>query len=119
MKLYELAQEYQSVEGMAQDPEMDFQAVLDTLEGIAGEFEEKADSVACIVKILDYEAKNLKAEADVLLQRAKARGARADRLKEYLHQQMSLVGIKKIETARNVLQIRKTPAAVRFLDTSF
>lgn len=116
MKLFELTQEYQSVEAMLQDPDMDAQAVLDTLEGIAGEFEEKADNVACMVKSLEADAKAMKAEADALAQRAKARSAKADRLKEYLYQQMGLVGIHKIETSQNLLQIKKTPAAVRFDD---
>lgn len=118
MKLYELAQEYQSVEAMSQNPDVDIQAVLDTLEGIAGEFEEKADNVACMVKALEADAKAIKTEADILTQRAKARAAKADRLKEYLYQQMGLAGIRKIETARNLLQIKKSPESVRFEDES-
>lgn len=113
MKLYELAREYQTVEAMLEDPEMDVQAVLDTLQGIAGEFEEKADNTACMVKQLEAGARAMKTEADALTKRAKAMGARADRLREYLYQEMSLAGFKKIETARNLLQVKKTPASVR------
>lgn len=116
MQLFELAKEYQAVALMLQDPDMDTQAVLDTLESISGDFDEKADNVACMVKSLQAEAKALKAEADTLSQRAKARSARADGLKDYLHQQMSRVGKKKIETARNLMQIKKTPESVRFED---
>lgn len=116
MQLYQLAQEYMELQSMLEDPEMDFQAVMDTLESISGEFEEKADSTACVVKALDAQARAIKAEADTLSQRAKTMSVRADRLKSYLYQQMSLAGKKKIETARNVLSIRKTPASVRFGD---
>lgn len=118
MKLYELTQEYQSVEAMLQNPDVDAQAVLDTLEAIAGEFEDKADNVACMVKDLEADAKAIKAEADALTQRARARAAKADRLREYLYQQMGLAGIRKIETARNLLQIKKSPESVRVEDES-
>lgn len=116
MKLYELTQEYQALQDMLEDPEMDIQAVMDTLEGIAGEFKEKADSTASVVKAMDAQARALKTEADTLFQRAKALSARGERLREYLFQQMRLAGIEKIETSRNVLQIKKTPASIRLED---
>lgn len=116
MKLYELTQEYQALQAMSEDPEMDMQAVLDTLEGIAGEFEEKADGTACVIKALAAQAKALKTESEALAQRAKAMDARTDRLREYLFQQMRLMGIGKIDTKRNLISIRKTPAALRVAD---
>lgn len=116
MQLFELAQQYQAVQSMMDDPEMDVQAVIDTLEGIAGEFEDMADNVACMIKSMDAEARALKAEADILAQRAKAKSARADRMKDYLYQQMAAVGKRKLETSRNLLQIKKAPPSVRFLD---
>ncbi len=117
MQLYQLTQEYMAVQSMAEDPDMDIQAVLDTLEALCGEFEDKADSTACVIKAMEAQARAIKAEADALTQRAKAMSARTDRLKSYLYEQMRLVGLRKIETPRNQLTIRKTPASVRLEDT--
>ena len=115
-EMFELSQQYRQVREMCGDPEIDPQAVLDTLDGIAGEFQEKADNIACLVKELEAQAKAMRAESDALAQRAKARSAKADRLKEFLYRQMALAGVRKIETPRNLLQIKKTPASVRFED---
>ena len=116
MKLYELTQDFQSLQSMLEEPDTDFEAIMDTLEAITGEFESKADSTACVVKTLEAQAKAVKAESDALSQRAKSLSARADRLREYLFRQMRLAGIPRIETNRNVLAIRKTPPALRFED---
>ena len=116
MKLYELAEQYQSVESMLSDGDMDVQAIQDTLESIGGEIEEKADNIACIVKDCLTDAEALKREADSLNDRAKAKKARADWLMNYLYQQMSAVGKTKIETARNLVQIKSTRPAVKVVD---
>lgn len=116
MKLYELTQEYQALQEMAEDQDVDFQAVMDTLEGIGGEFKAKADNIACVVKGLSAQADALKTESEALARRGKAASARADRLREYLFRQMRLAGISRIETNRNVIFIRKTPEALRFED---
>ena len=43
--LYELTDEYKAVEEMLYDPEVDEQTVIDTLEAISGEIEDKADKI--------------------------------------------------------------------------
>lgn len=116
MNLYQLTQEYLSLQSLLEDPDMDPQAVEDTLEGLGGELEEKADSLACVIKDLEADALAMKKEADALAQRAKSRTARAERLREYLFQQMRLVGLRKIETSRNRISIRKTPPSLRLED---
>lgn len=48
MTLRDLTTEYQALMDMLNQEDPDLQAVADTLEGLAGEIEEKADNVATI-----------------------------------------------------------------------
>lgn len=116
MKLYELAQEYNELSAMLDQEDMDPQAVADTLESLTGEFEEKADNLACIIKSCLSDAEALKNEAAALDARGKAKKAKADWLMEYLYRQMSAVGKKEIETTRNLLKIKSTPPSVKIAD---
>ena len=50
MTLRDLTTEYQALMDMLNQEDPDLQAVADTLEGLAGEIEEKADNVATMVK---------------------------------------------------------------------
>ena len=49
MKLYELTEQYEMLQEMMYDPEVDEQVLHDTLEAIWGEIEEKADGYAKII----------------------------------------------------------------------
>lgn len=116
MTLRELTEDYAAVLSLLDADEPDLQAVADTLESLSGELEEKADSIATVIKNYTYLSEALKNEAANLTQRAKAARARAQWLVEYLQEHMEAVGKLKIETPRNQLSIRKTPAAVRISD---
>lgn len=113
MKLYEIKDEYLTVLDMAQDEEIDADAIRDTLESIQGEFDEKVDNIACIIKSLTAETEAIKAEQDKLAARAKAKKAKADRLKDYIYDQMSCIGKRKVDTARNKITINKAPPSVK------
>lgn len=120
MKLYEIKEDYLTVLDMAENDEIDADAIKDTLASIEGEFAEKVDNIACIIKQLYADAKAIKEEQDKLADRAKARKAKGDRLKAYLYEQMSAIGQRKIETSRNILTIANNAPSVKVDDeTSF
>lgn len=112
MTLFELQENYKAVQAMAENEEIDAQAILDTLEAIGGEIDIKADNIACIIKSLDYESKAIADEIKGLQERKKAKESKAASLKEYLFYAMLSLGKSKIETARNRLSIRNNPAKV-------
>lgn len=114
MKLYELTGMYAQLERVGD--EFDEQAVKDTLEGIQGEIEDKADNIASLIKNLMADVKMLKEEADTLTARAKSKQKQIDWYKTYLLDNLSSAGIGKVETARNVISIKKSPAKVMFDD---
>ena len=99
MKLYELTEQYEEVMNFFYDGETDEQTILDTLESIEGEIEDKADNYARMIKNLSAEAEMVKAEADRLNRRYKSLNARAEWLKGTLKANMEFIGKKKFKTA--------------------
>ena len=61
MTLYEINQTYQEFFDKVESGEIPEEAVSDTLESLDGEFEDKADNIACYIKsLLSDDIKNLK-----------------------------------------------------------
>ena len=117
MKLYEISNELLQVLNAMADSE-DGGDYTDTLEAVQMEWEDKADNVACYIKQIQAEATAIKEEEKRLTERRKRKEKEIENLTEYLYRQMQLVGSKKLETTRNVLQIKKLPASVK-LDDGF
>ena len=59
--LYSLTSEYLQLLDMMQDPDVDPQTVADTIEGIEGEIEIKADNLITVCKELEAQAAKWKA----------------------------------------------------------
>ena len=59
MTLYELTNDYMNLLELAEDPDIDEQAFLDTLEGIDGALEDKAEGYAKVIRTLEGDAANL------------------------------------------------------------
>ena len=115
MKLYEIPEMIQRFLDAYDAGDVPEEAFDDTLESLAGDFAQKLDDCACAYKGLLAEAKEIKAEADALAARYKAKKAQADRMADYMDKQLKRaagLGVKpaKLETARNVLSYRTSEA---------
>lgn len=97
--LYELTEAYDTVLEMLYDPEVDEQTVIDTLDGIEGEIEDKADNYAKLIRELQADADNLKEEEQRIAARRKSLESRADRLKRNLQANLEFIGKTKFKTA--------------------
>lgn len=64
MKLYEISENYRAFMAAVDAGEIPEDAVADTLDGIEGAFDDKADAIACLIKELRLEAAGIKTEAD-------------------------------------------------------
>lgn len=113
MTLYEIGQAYQYFLEQVEAGEVPEEAINDTLSGIEGDFKEKADNIACMIKNLEYQASSMKAEEQTLSARRKAKESRVRQLKDYLCENMLAINLKKIETARNLISLRKSPPAIK------
>lgn len=109
--LYELNKQYQEVLDMLYTdvPEV---VVLDTLEMLEGEIEEKADNYAKIIKQLEADCEALKKEAERLAERRAALENRIRTLKLNLEQVMRDTGKTKFKTLMFSFYIQANPPSV-------
>ena len=112
MTLYELTSEYMELLAMLEDPDVDEDLINDTLEGIDGELEVKADGYARVMRQMDADAKAIKAEEERLANRRKSLENRSAALKGRLQQMMEITGKVKFKTELFSFGIQKNPAAV-------
>ena len=92
------------------------QAWFDTLEGIEAEFEEKAENVACFIKVLKAEAEMMAAEEKVLAARRRSREKRIESLKNYLLGRMDAIHLKKIDRPKARISTRNNAESVAIDD---
>lgn len=111
--LYSLTEEYQELMSMALDPDIDEEALADTLEGIEGEIECKADGYAKVMRNLEADASAIKAEIARLTERKKHIEANVDRMKRSLETAMRLTGKTKFKTSLFSFNIQKNPASLK------
>ena len=111
--LYELTEQFQELLSMALDPDVDEQALADTMEGIECEIEEKADGYAKVIKSLEADVEALKAEEARLAGRRKNISANIDRMKRALESSMRATGKTKFKTTLFSFGIQKNPPALK------
>ena len=110
--LYELTSEYQALLELAEDPDADPQALADTLEGLDGEIEVKADNYARVIRQIEADNAGIKAEIDRLTRRLKTGDASVKRMKAALQTSMEATGKVKFKTPFFNFSIRKYPASL-------
>ncbi len=96
--LYQLTNNYETVLNMLYDEDTDEQMILDTLEAIEGEIEDKADNYAKIIKELEAKQNARKEEAKRLTESAKVFENRVKTLKSNLFNSMKATGKTKFAT---------------------
>lgn len=96
--LYQLTNNYETVLNMLYDEDADEQMILDTLEAIEGEIEDKADGYAKIIKELEAKRNARKAEAKRLTDSASVFDNRIKSLKQNLFNTMKQTGKTKFAT---------------------
>ena len=111
--LYDLTEQFQELLSMALDPDVDEQALADTMEGIECEIEEKADGYAKVIKSLEADVEALKVEEARLAGRRKNISANIDRMKRALESSMRATGKTKFKTTLFSFGIQKNPPALK------
>lgn len=107
MRLYDLKENWKKISDMLYEEEIDEQCILDTLESIEGEIEDKADNYAVIIKELLGDAEICKLEKMRLEERQKSYENRAKLLKTKLEEVMRETGKTKFKTAKFSYGIQK------------
>lgn len=112
-KLYELAANYEELLNM---DDVDAETLKDTLDSINDSIEEKALSIAKMVKELDADATAVATEAKRLADKKKALENRAISLKNYLQSNMEFLKRESIKTGIFTIKLQKNPPAVKIND---
>lgn len=98
MNIYELTGNYEHLLNMLYDEDVDEKALLDTLESIEGDIEDKAEGYAKIIKELEAQSKARKEEAKRLTESAQTLDNRIKMLKSNLFNCMKITGKTKFTT---------------------
>lgn len=113
MKLYDITQSYRELFDAfdtADDlTDEEIEAYFDTLEAIEGDFEIKAENIACFIKELTAESEMLKAEMASLRARKQVKDNLIKRLKTMLIDGMSAIDKRKIDRPRAKLSLKQNP----------
>jgi len=112
MTLYELTNDYAELLLMAEDPDTDPQAFADTLEGIEGALEDKAENYAKVIRTLEGDAAACDAESKRLRNKKQTIENNIKRMKAALQYAMQTTGKVKFKTALFSFGIRKNPPSV-------
>lgn len=112
MTIYEITSDYLQLMQMMEDPELDPQTLADTMEGIEGELEDKADNYARVMKNMEADLNGIKAEIERLNTRKKTIENNIKRMKEALQFSMETTGKTKFKTELFSFGIRKNAPAV-------
>lgn len=105
--LYELTDSFLELMNMLEDEDCDEQCIIDTLESIEYEIEDKADGYAKIIKSLESNIEGLSQEINRLSSRKNTYENRIKCLKENLEMCMRITGKKKFTTDLFSFNIQK------------
>jgi hypothetical protein len=114
MKLYELTEQYKELANLDVEPEL----LADTLEGIEGEIEIKAENLLSVVSNMSSDVDAIDNEIKRLQARKKTIANRQDWLREYLRSNMEAMSIDKISCPLFTITLRKATQAVSIGDLS-
>lgn len=116
--LYDIAAEYRQTADKLADLDLDEQTIADTLEGMSGELEVKAQNVVMFARNLEATATAIKEAETAMAARRKAIEHRAAGLRRYALSAMQVAGVQSIECPYFKLSVRKNPPAVEVFDAA-
>ena len=115
LTLYAIADNFLADIRKMEEADLDDQTFADTLEAISGDLEEKAKAVAMFARNLEASAEAIKQAEKQMADRRNALENKADKVRQYLLDNMLKTGISKIECPYFSLSIRKNPPAVEII----
>lgn len=107
--LTELMNDWRELKEMLLDPDVDEDAIRDTMEGLEGALEDKADGYAVVMEYLRADIEMIKAEQERLRNRRLTMEKRIEMLKDRLAHMMTETGKTKFSTAYHNFSIAKNP----------
>jgi|JI8StandDraft_1071087.scaffolds.fasta_scaffold49798_3 hypothetical protein len=116
--LYRLADEYIGVAQVLADYDLADEVIQDTLEGAAGEFEDKCWNIAALILQGDGEVEMMKEAEQRIASRRKSLEGRIEWMRDYALVQMLRTGITEIKSPEFIIKVRENPPKVVCEDES-
>ena len=110
--LYEIAAQYRADAALLADLDIDEQTLADTLEGLIGALEVKAQNVVFATRNLEAAAEAIKDAEEKMATRRRAIENRAASLRRYVLASMQAAGVSKIECPYFRVAVQDNPPAV-------
>lgn len=116
MKLYEIAERYKNLEELLGNPDIEESMIVEALNKVDGEFEEKAENIGKFIKVLDANSKAIDEEIKRLTKLKKSNENQKNWLKNYLYNAMKLLDKLKLKTKFFNFWIQKNPISLKITD---
>lgn len=110
--LYQLAADYKDAAERLSESGLDEQTIVDTLEGLSGDIEQKAINIAKMIRNIEANTAAIWSAIDGMVTRAEAADAKAKRLREYLKDCLQQAEIRTVACPYFVVSIKSTPPSV-------
>lgn len=118
-RLFDLAHEYRALTELESSDDLPPEVIADTLEGLQGEFEDKAAAIGKFILSLEASAASVGEAAKQMAARANRLQKRADSIRQYLLLQFQFAQFtKKIETPELRMWRQKNPGSLHVGDES-
>ena len=105
--IYKLTNDWQTVYQMIDDEEVPEEVLINTLEGIEGEIEDKADRYAMVIKNIQSDISGLDVEIKRFQQRKKTMENNVELMINHLYVTMKTIGKTKFKTELFSFNIQK------------
>lgn len=115
LSLYTLVGQFRALESLELDWETDetaLEAIRNTLDGLEGEIQVKAQNIGAFILNTEAYATAAKEAGNRLLERSKRIMQRIGHVREYVRMQMEFAGMKKIDGPELTLSRKSNPPAV-------
>ena len=112
MTLYKIKEDYKRLLQLAEDPETDPEVFADTLEGLDGELEVKAEGYGIVLKQLEGDIALLESEIERLADKKTKIEARIENMRNSLFSAMKETEKAEIKTGLFNFQIKNNPPHV-------
>jgi len=107
MKLYEISEQFRSLQSLFDDELIDAQSFADTLESIEADFNDKARNCVMMQRELEMRLSAIKAEKERLGKLERAQNAAIERIEEYLRHNMEVTHHDKLDLGIFSLTLKK------------